>query len=174
MLPQRSVIQKCHYLLGKRSHIPRLVQQSGPARVQAVGEGVLGRDAEVHGEGTAAPGLGERHGKSLAVGGRVGGDPGGRAARTLHVDATEARAGLLARTVPDLVERGHTPAAIRHLMISAQYRTEPNFTFSGLEGSARAVQAPLPVVDIEEPAYDMEGLVREERGLVFAPEEDND
>src|SRR5690554_646389 len=41
-------------------------------------------------------------------------------------------------------------------------------------GPARAVQAPLPVVDIEEPAYDMEGLVREERGLVFAPEEDND
>ncbi|MGY1458709.1 MULTISPECIES: cyanophycin synthetase [unclassified Luteimonas] len=46
------------------------------------------------------------------------------------------------------------------------------------EGSAadptRAVQPPLPVVHVEEPAYDMEGLVREERGLVFAPEEDSD
>ncbi|GGK14301.1 cyanophycin synthetase [Luteimonas terricola] len=41
-------------------------------------------------------------------------------------------------------------------------------------GPARAVQPPLPVVDIEEPAYDMEGLVRDERGLVFAPEEDSD
>lgn len=43
-------------------------------------------------------------------------------------------------TVPELVEQGHAPAAIRHLMISAQYRKELNFTFDGLEGSARAVQ----------------------------------
>lgn len=43
-------------------------------------------------------------------------------------------------TVPELIEQGHSPAAIRHLMISAQYRTELNFTFAGLEGSARAVQ----------------------------------
>lgn len=43
-------------------------------------------------------------------------------------------------TVPELIERGHSPAAIRHLMISAQYRKELNFTFDGLEGSARAVQ----------------------------------
>lgn len=43
-------------------------------------------------------------------------------------------------TVPDLLERGHAPAAIRHLMVSAQYRKELNFTFDGLEGSARAVQ----------------------------------
>ncbi len=43
-------------------------------------------------------------------------------------------------SVPELVERGHAPAAIRHLMISAQYRKELNFTFDGLEGSARAVQ----------------------------------
>ncbi|NNF39668.1 MAG: cysteine--tRNA ligase [Gemmatimonadetes bacterium] len=43
-------------------------------------------------------------------------------------------------TVPELVERGHSPAAIRHLLISAQYRKELNFTFDGLEGSARAVQ----------------------------------
>ena len=43
-------------------------------------------------------------------------------------------------TVSDLVERGHAPSAIRHLMVSAQYRKELNFTFDGLEGSARAVQ----------------------------------
>ncbi|NNF37855.1 MAG: cysteine--tRNA ligase [Gemmatimonadetes bacterium] len=43
-------------------------------------------------------------------------------------------------SIPDLIERGHTPAAIRHLLISAQYRKELNFTFEGLEGSARAVQ----------------------------------
>lgn len=43
-------------------------------------------------------------------------------------------------TVPDLIEKGHTPAAIRHLLISAQYRKELNFTFEGLEGSARAIE----------------------------------
>ena len=43
-------------------------------------------------------------------------------------------------TVDQLVEMGHRPAAVRHLLISAQYRKELNFTFEGLEGSARAVQ----------------------------------
>ncbi|MEJ2540537.1 MAG: cysteine--tRNA ligase [Gemmatimonadota bacterium] len=43
-------------------------------------------------------------------------------------------------TVEDLLDRGHSPAAIRHLLISAQYRRELNFTFDGLEGSARAVE----------------------------------
>jgi cysteinyl-tRNA synthetase len=43
-------------------------------------------------------------------------------------------------TVPELVERGHAPAAIRHLLVSAQYRRELNFTAEGLEGSARALQ----------------------------------
>jgi cysteinyl-tRNA synthetase len=43
-------------------------------------------------------------------------------------------------TIPDLVQRGHAPAAIRHLLVSAQHRSELNFTFEGLEGSARAVQ----------------------------------
>ncbi len=43
-------------------------------------------------------------------------------------------------TVPQLVDMGHAPAAVRHLLISAQYRKELNFTFDGLEGSARAVQ----------------------------------
>jgi cysteinyl-tRNA synthetase len=43
-------------------------------------------------------------------------------------------------TVEQLMEMGHSPAAIRHLLISAQYRKELNFTFEGLEGSARAVE----------------------------------
>jgi len=43
-------------------------------------------------------------------------------------------------TVDDLMEKGHGPAAIRHLLISAQYRKELNFTFDGLAGSARAVE----------------------------------
>ena len=43
-------------------------------------------------------------------------------------------------TVQDLLDRGHPPAAIRHLLISAQYRKELNFTEEGLEGSARAVE----------------------------------
>jgi len=43
-------------------------------------------------------------------------------------------------TVEELLERGHAPAAIRHLLISAQYRKELNFTFDGLAGSARAVE----------------------------------
>ena len=42
-------------------------------------------------------------------------------------------------TVPQLTER-FEPAAIRHLLLSAQYRSELNFTFAGLEASRRAVQ----------------------------------
>src|SRR5690606_9900403 len=41
-------------------------------------------------------------------------------------------------------------------------------------GPARPVPPPLPRSDAEEPSFDLEGLVREERGLVFAPEEDSD
>lgn len=43
-------------------------------------------------------------------------------------------------TVPDLIEKGFQPASVRHLLISAQYRKELNFTFDGLEGSNRVVQ----------------------------------
>ena len=39
-----------------------------------------------------------------------------------------------------LLEAGHEPAAIRHLLLSAQYRSELNFTMEGLEASGRAVQ----------------------------------
>ena len=43
-------------------------------------------------------------------------------------------------TVRELLERGYEPAAIRHQLLSAQYRRELNFTMEGLEASARAVQ----------------------------------
>ena len=42
--------------------------------------------------------------------------------------------------VRELLEVGHEPAAIRHLLLSAQYRSELNFTMEGLEASGRAVQ----------------------------------
>jgi cysteinyl-tRNA synthetase len=43
-------------------------------------------------------------------------------------------------TVHELLERGYQPAAIRHQLLSAQYRRELNFTYEGLDASARAVQ----------------------------------
>ncbi len=42
-------------------------------------------------------------------------------------------------TLPELTER-FEPAAIRHLLLSAQYRSELNFTLEGLEASRQAVQ----------------------------------
>lgn len=43
-------------------------------------------------------------------------------------------------SVGDLIARGHDPAAIRHQLLTAQYRKELNFTMEGLEGSGKAVQ----------------------------------
>jgi len=40
----------------------------------------------------------------------------------------------------ELIDAGHEPAAIRHLLLSAHYRAELNFTLEGLEASANAVQ----------------------------------
>ncbi|NNF12667.1 MAG: cysteine--tRNA ligase, partial [Gemmatimonadetes bacterium] len=42
--------------------------------------------------------------------------------------------------VRELLEEGHDPAAIRHLLISSHYRGDLNFTRSGLEASQAAVQ----------------------------------
>jgi len=42
-------------------------------------------------------------------------------------------------TVRELLEEGISPAAIRHQLLSAQYRSELNFTREGLEASGRAV-----------------------------------
>jgi cysteinyl-tRNA synthetase len=43
-------------------------------------------------------------------------------------------------TVRELLDEGYDPASIRHQLISAQYRSELNFTRAGLDASASAVQ----------------------------------
>ncbi|MEJ2206335.1 MAG: cysteine--tRNA ligase [Gemmatimonadota bacterium] len=43
-------------------------------------------------------------------------------------------------TVRELLDEGYDPASIRHQLISAQYRSELNFTRTGLDASASAVQ----------------------------------
>lgn len=43
-------------------------------------------------------------------------------------------------SVGELITRGYEAAAIRHQLLSAQYRKELNFTMAGLEASSRAVQ----------------------------------
>jgi cysteinyl-tRNA synthetase len=42
-------------------------------------------------------------------------------------------------TIPDLLERGHSPEAIRYLLASAHYRKPLNFTFEALGGAAAAL-----------------------------------
>lgn len=43
-------------------------------------------------------------------------------------------------TVRDLVARGHDPAAIRWVLLSAHYRNELNFTFEGLDDATDRIQ----------------------------------
>jgi len=43
-------------------------------------------------------------------------------------------------TVRELLDEGVSPAAIRHQLLSSQYRSDLNFTRDGLEGSTRAVE----------------------------------
>jgi len=43
-------------------------------------------------------------------------------------------------TLRDLLDEGHDPAAIRHLLISSHYRGDLNFTRQGLEASGAALQ----------------------------------
>ena len=72
-------------------------------------------------------------------------------------------------TVGELVDEGHGPAAIRHQLLSAQYRKELNFTREGLEASGRAVQrlldfqARLRELDVgaDAPTAGLPELVRE-------------
>jgi len=49
--------------------------------------------------------------------------------------------------VHELLAAGHEPAAIRHQLLSAQYRSELNFTMEGLEASGHAVQRLLDFDD---------------------------
>ena len=57
-------------------------------------------------------------------------------------------------TVRELLDEGVEPAALRHQLMSAQYRRELNFTRGGLEGSAAAIQRML----------DFEARLEEEQG----------
>jgi cysteinyl-tRNA synthetase len=50
-------------------------------------------------------------------------------------------------TVRQLLDEGISPAAIRHQLLSAQYRRELNFTRAGLEASERAVERLLDFQD---------------------------
>ena len=43
-------------------------------------------------------------------------------------------------TIPELVERGHKPDAIRYLLLSAHYRKQLNFTWDGLGQAAASLQ----------------------------------
>lgn len=42
-------------------------------------------------------------------------------------------------TVADILDQGYRPSAVRRLLLSGHYRTELNFTLSGLEDAARSV-----------------------------------
>ena len=43
-------------------------------------------------------------------------------------------------TIPDVVERGHRPEALRYLLCAAHYRSLLNFTWEGLEQAAAALE----------------------------------
>jgi cysteinyl-tRNA synthetase len=43
-------------------------------------------------------------------------------------------------TIPEILEKGHRPDAIRYLLLSAHYRTQLNFTWEGLRQAAAALQ----------------------------------
>jgi cysteinyl-tRNA synthetase len=43
-------------------------------------------------------------------------------------------------TLSDLLDKGHSAAAVRHLLLSAHYRTPLNFTFDGLAAADEAVR----------------------------------
>jgi cysteinyl-tRNA synthetase len=43
-------------------------------------------------------------------------------------------------TIPDLVERGYRPSAVRYLLLSSHYRKQLNFTWESLAGAEKALQ----------------------------------
>jgi cysteinyl-tRNA synthetase len=74
------------------------------------------------------------------------GATGGRFARYwLHAEHLLVDGGKMSKslgnfyTIPDLLELGYRPSAIRYLLLSAHYRTQLNFTRSGLEKADRAL-----------------------------------
>jgi len=42
-------------------------------------------------------------------------------------------------TVPDIVERGHRPSALRYLLLSSHYRKQLNFTWAGMEQAEESI-----------------------------------
>jgi len=60
-------------------------------------------------------------------------------------------------TLRDLLEKGHSPLAIRYLLLSGQYRMPLNFTTEGLEAAAKAVQRINDFVARLDEAPDAEG-----------------
>jgi cysteinyl-tRNA synthetase len=43
-------------------------------------------------------------------------------------------------TIPDLIERGHSPEAIRYLLVGSHYRKPLNFTFAGLDQAKASLE----------------------------------
>ncbi len=43
-------------------------------------------------------------------------------------------------TIPDLLEKGHSPQAVRYLLAGSHYRKPLNFGFEGLEGAGAALE----------------------------------
>ncbi len=61
-------------------------------------------------------------------------------------------------TLRDLIERGYDPIAIRHLLMTAHYRRQLNFTLEGLDQSQQALSRLWDFVDrLEEIPADAEG-----------------
>ncbi|HSG47560.1 MAG TPA: cysteine--tRNA ligase [Longimicrobiales bacterium] len=104
--------------------------------------GALGNTLDIHlgGEDLLFP----HHENEIAQSEGVTGEPFARFwlhTKHLRVEGQKMSKSLgNTYTVDQLLAMGHAPAAIRHLLISAQYRKELNFTFEGLAGSARAVE----------------------------------
>src|SRR5436309_2910719 len=43
-------------------------------------------------------------------------------------------------TIPDVVDKGYRPSAVRYLLLSAHYRKQLNFTWDSLAGAEKALQ----------------------------------
>ncbi len=50
-------------------------------------------------------------------------------------------------TLRDLLDKGHSPLAVRYLLMSTHYRTQLNFTFEGLEAAKNALQRLYDFID---------------------------
>jgi cysteinyl-tRNA synthetase len=55
-------------------------------------------------------------------------------------DATMSKSKGNFFTLPDVIEQGHRPEAIRYLLSGAHYRTRLNFTWEGLQHAAAALE----------------------------------